>query len=218
MKKIAPMVVIGLALWSFHPARMGAAGPSDPSANGDFQFSLQDGQVRYIKFDVRTHKDGETRGQMTFSDPAAELSSVEDGIGNALPGGLFVTAEFDCLKITAHAAVMSGVITQSNFGGAVGQRVLLVVEDNDEGIKAPSLDKLTWGVYRSSAVNWTSSDYELENDPGVGLTWFATDFERNDDVPVPSNRSKVIGCQSFPLSSYSLIEVQHGFGNIQVRP
>ena len=218
MKKIAPMIVIGLALLSFHPARMGAAGAGGPSANGDFQFSLQDGQVRYITFDVRNHKNGETKGTMTFTDPAAELSPNEDAVGNALTGGLFVTAEFDCLKITANAAVMSGVITQSNFGGAVGQRVLLVVEDNEEGIKAPGLDKLTWGVYRSSAPNWIASDSELVNDPGVGLTWFATDSERTDDVPVPSNRSNVIGCQSFPISSYSFIDVQHGFGNIQVRP
>lgn len=219
MKKIACMM-LGLTLLSFNTARMRAAGSSGPSANGDFQFSLVDGQLRYIQFDVRTQKDGETKGKMTFNDPFAVGSSDPDEGANqiASPAGLFVTAEFDCLQIKGNAAVMSGVITQSNFLNAIGARVLLVVEDNGEGVKAPSPDKLTWGVYSQTARSWIPSDAELENDPGVALTWLATDAERFDDIGIPSNRSTVIGCQSFPLSSYALIDVQHGFGNIQVRP
>ena len=89
---------------------------------------------------------------------------------------------------------------------------------NDEGINASSLDKLTWGVYRSSARSWIPSDAEWQNDPGVGLTWLATDSERTDDAGISSHPSTTIGCQSFPISSYALVDVQHGFGNIQVRP
>jgi hypothetical protein len=213
------MLVMGLAVLSFGPARMTAAGPSGPSANGDFQFSLVDGQARYIEFDVRTQKNGVTTGQMTFTDPAAVVSANGDAAaatGSAT--GLFVTAEFDCLQIKGKAAVMSGVITESNVPEAIGERVLLVVEDNGEGIDAPSVDKLTWGVYPSLAANWIPSDAEWENDPGVGLTWLATDFEREDDLGISSNPSKTIGCHSFPLSSYALLNVAHGFGNIQVRP
>jgi hypothetical protein len=220
VKKIIYLFLICLVLLSFGSARMSAAGSSGPSANGDFQFSLVDGALRYIQFEVRTQKNGETRGQMTFNDPAAVVGSDGDDGGGATSSvqGLFITAEFDCLQIRGNAAVMSGVITQSNALNAIGERVLLVVEDNGEGINAPSLDKLTWGVYRSSAIGWIPSDAELENDPGVGLTWLATDSEREDDIGIPSNQSKTIGCNSFPLSSYSLLDVAHGFGNIQVRP
>jgi hypothetical protein len=219
MKKIVFMVVIGLTLLSFDPPRMGAAGSSGPSATGDFQFSLVDGP-RYIQFDVRTNNNGQTKGQMTFNDPAAVVGSGggENASASSSVQGLFVTAEFDCLQIKGNAAVMGGVITQSNALNAIGERVLLVVEDNGEGINAPSLDKLTWGVYSSSATGWIPSDAELENDPGVGLTWLATDSEREGDIGIPSNRSKTIGCHTFPLGSYSLIDVAHGFGNIQVRP
>jgi hypothetical protein len=219
VKKTIYLFLIGLALLSFGSARMTAAGSSGPSANGDFQFSLVDGALRYIQFDVRTQKNGETRGQMTFNDPAAVIGSDgDDGGATSSVQGLFVTAEFDCLQIRGNAAVMSGVITQSNALNAIGERVLLVVEDNSEGVKAPSLDKLTWGVYRSSATGWVPSDAELLNDTGVGKVWWATDAERDDDIGISSNRSTTIGCQSFPLSSYSLVNVAHGFGNIQVRP
>jgi hypothetical protein len=219
VKKTICMFLIGLALLSFGSARMTAAGSSGPSANGDFQFSLVDGALRYIQFDVRTQKNGETKGQMTFNDPAAFVGSDGDGgSATSLVPGLFVTAEFDCLQIRGNAAVMSGVITQSNALNAIGERVLLVVEDNSEGIRAPSLDKLTWGVYRSSATGWIPSDAELEHDSGIGLTWLATDAEREDDTGISSNQSTTIGCRSFPLSSYTLVDVAHGFGNIQVRP
>lgn len=220
MKTIACMFLVGLSVLSFGTARMRAAGASGPSASGDFQFSLVDGQVRYIQFDVRTQKNGDTKGQMTFNDPSFLVGSDPEAGGDstASPAGLFVTAEFDCLQTRGNKAVMSGVITQSNLLDAIGEGVLLVVEDNGEGINSPSPDKLTWGVYRSSANGWIPSDAELEHDPGVGLTWLATDAERSDDIGIPSNQSKTIGCHSFPLSSYALIDVQHGFGNIQVRP
>jgi len=201
MKTLACASLLGLFLLSLAAPALSAADTAGPSANGQFQFSLLDGEPRYIQFDVRTQKNGETKGQMTFNEP-----------------GMFVTAEFDCLQIKGKAAVMSGLITNSNALDAIGARILLVVEDNGEGVNAPSPDKLTWGVYNQAAQNWIPSDAEWDNDPGVGLTWLATDFERPDDVGIPSNQSKIIGCQSFPLSSYALVDVDHGFGNIQVRP
>ncbi len=219
MKISACLSILGLSLLIFAAPGSSSPGPSGPSANGDFQFSLQDGDVRYIQFDVRTEKNGEAKGQMTFNDPAIEVSP-DDGTGapsNSSPG-VFVTAEFDCLQLKANTAVMGGVITQSNALNAIGARILLVVEDNGEGINSPSPDKLTWGVYNQATQNWIPRDAELDNDPGVGLTWLATDSERQDDVGIPSNKSKSIGCQSFPLSSYAMVDVQHGFGNIQVRP
>ena len=113
---------------------------------------------------------------------------------------------------------MSGVISQSNLLSAVGLRILLVVEDNGEGINAATTDKLTWGIYQPSGGAWTPKDAERDDDNGAGLSWLATDFERTDDIGVPSNQSKLVGCQSFNLAAYSLVDVAHGGGNIQVQP
>jgi hypothetical protein len=129
-----------------------------------------------------------------------------------------MTAKFDCLQITGNQAVMSGVISESNIAAALGLRVLLVVEDNGEGVNIPTPDKLTWGVYQPATGNWVPKDAERDDDNGASLTWIAKDAERDDDPGVPSNQSKVIGCQSFPLSSYSFVDVKHGGGNIQVQP
>lgn len=220
MKTIVCVSLLGLFLLSLAAPGLNAAGASGPSANGDFQFSVGDGELRYIQFDVRTAKDGETKGQMTFNEPTAVGGSegVTDGASITSPAGVFVTAEFDCLQVKGKSAVMGGVITESNALNAVGTRILLIVEDNGEGINAPAPDKLTWGIYSQANQNWIASDAEWTNDPGVGLTWLAKDAERPDDVGIPSNQSKVVGCQSFPLSSYALVDVTHGFGNIQVKP
>ena len=110
---------------------------------------------------------------------------------------------------------MSGVIFDSNILSAVGLRVLLVVEDNGEGVNALN-DKLTWGIYTSQATKWTPTDAEREDDNGASLSWIAKDFERSDDLGIPSNQSKTIGCQSFSLGAYSFVDVTHGGGNIQV--
>jgi hypothetical protein len=113
---------------------------------------------------------------------------------------------------------MGGVISQSNILSAVGLRILLVVEDNGEGINSASTDKFTWGIYQPSGGAWTPKDAEREDDNGAGLSWLATDFERTNDAGIPSNQSKIVGCQSFNLAAYSLVDVAHGGGNIQVQP
>ena len=202
------------------PART-AAEKGGPSASGSFEFSVA-GLVQTVDFDVRTNKDGDTSGRLTFSGAAELPDQNVDGEGSTSLSGpvsdVFYTAQFDCLEVRGSRAVMSGVVTGSTLPSYIGQRVLLVVEDNGEGVKAGTTDKLTWGVYAQHARTWTPSDAELEVDPGVGLTWTATDAEREDDPGVPSHRSEQVTCKSFPLFSYSLDDVEHGDGNIQVRP
>jgi hypothetical protein len=144
-----------------------------------------------------------------------DTDSAESTPTNA---GLSVKASFDCVVINGNRAVMSGVIVESNLGAALGRRVLLVVEDNEQGINASDLDKLSWGIYKPQNMNWTPADAELEHDTGASLRWIATDFERPDDVGIPSHSDQTIGCQSFPISSYAFVDVQHGAGNIQVKP
>ena len=210
---VVALLVVTLAL----PALTFASGDG-PSATGKFQFTLEDGQTRFLEFNAREQNNGRIVGEMTFSDP--NVVAVEDP--DATPGpnnaGAIVQANFDCLKITGNRAVMSGVISQSNILSAVGLRILLVVEDNGEGINSANTDKLTWGIYQPSGGAWTPKDAEREDDNGAGLSWLATDFERSDDVGVPSNQSKVVGCQSFSLAAYSFVDVAHGGGNIQVQP
>ena len=213
MKRIvcAPTFVLLCLAFAFQTVT--SAVDSGPSANGDFQFTLDDGITRYIQFDGRLHGE-EGRGSMTFADP----SSVPPGEGEAPTApGVQMAVNFDCMKVEGSRAVMGGVISSSNIQSAINKRVLLVVEDNGEGVNAAEPDRLTWGIYSSSAPGWTPVDAERDDDIGATLTWLATDFERLDDVGIRSNRSPIVGCGSFPLSSYSFVNVGHGNGNIQVR-
>jgi len=209
------LVSVSLALPS-----LSLAGADGPSATGSFQFGINDGQPKYLNFNARVQNNGRTVGEMTFTDPDASPVADPDAPPNpnAPSTGASVRASFDCLRIEGNRAVMSGVIVESNVLTAIGFRVLLVVEDNGEGINAPGLDKLTWGVYQNPASGWTPKDSERDDDIGATLSWLATDAERSDDVGIPSNQSKVIGCQSFPLSSYSFVDIAHGGGNVQVQP
>lgn len=184
-----------------------SAGNSGPSASGDFEFFLEDGVARTVEFNARIHNNGATKGEMTFTDPAGSEGSA-----------ISVKASFDCMVIHGNKAVMSGAINEATVPEIVGNRVLLVVEDNGEGIGAASTDKLTWGVYRTPNRNWFPSDFEIPGDMGFLINWIATDAERTDDAGIPARQSEVIGCQSFPLSSYAFTNVNHGQGNIQVRP
>lgn len=194
-----------------------ASGPSNGpasgrSANGTFQFTLEDGVSRTVEFNARVQNNGNTTGDMTFSaspgvaDPESPAAAV------------YVKASFDCLIVHGNQAVMSGVVTDSNVGDFISHRVILVVEDGGEGINAANRDKLTWGVYQTPEHSWVAQDAEVPDDQGSLLNWIATDYEREDDLGIPSRRSETIGCDSFSLSSYSLVEVKHGQGNIQVKP
>jgi hypothetical protein len=218
MRSIAFAAAAALLLVSLALPALTRAYDDGPSASGSFQFSFDDGQNRQLDFNAREQNNGRTVGEMTFSDPAATpVADPDDSTAITNPGAL-VRAKFDCLKITDNRAVMSGVIFESNVAASIGLRVLLVVEDNGEGIGVATPDKLTWGVYQNPTANWTPKDAERDDDNGASLTWIVKDAERPDDPGVPSNQSKIIGCQSFPLSSYSFVDIKHGGGNIQVQP
>ena len=221
MKSLVFASALALSLLVFTPPRQAATHDSGPSASGSFQFSA-DGLAKRVEFEARTHKDGTTTGRMTFSGPAEVPDQDVDGEGGPATGGqlidIFTKVEFDCLVVEGNRAVMSGVVSESTVGEHIGRRALLAVEDNGEGVGAAAPDRLTWGVYRSAERGWVPVDAERPDDNGALLEWLATDAERPDDAGVPSRKSEVIGCRSFPLSSYSFVDVKHGDGNIQVRP
>ena len=218
MKAIACLSLAILFLFSYALTHPTTAAKSGPSANGDFWFSAGDGVTRYVKFNAKVNPDGTSKGEMTYVDPAAtpefDLDNPEGS--SSASAGVTIRIQFDCLVVNGNHAVMSGVIVDSGFPNSIGQRVLLTVEDNDEGIKAPGLDRLSWGVYKNAVGGWVPSDAEQEHGPVA--PWQATDFERSDDAGYMSNRSTTISCNSFPLSSYSFIDVTHGGGNVQVKP
>lgn len=216
MKPILGAAVAALLLISMAVPVLVNAGPSGPSATGSFQFTLGDGAVRFLEFNAREQNNGRTVGEMTFSDPAAIVVPDPDAPEGVTGQGALVRAKFDCLKITGNRAVMSGVISESNVLSAIGLRVLLVVEDNGEGVDALN-DKLTWGIYQLPSSGWIPKDSERDDDNGASLTWIARDFERDDDVGIPSNQSSVVGCQSFALAAYDFTNIKHGGGNLQVQ-
>lgn len=217
MKSTICALFFALVLISIAMPVLSSAGPNGPSASGTFQFDVGDEKPRFLEFNAREQNKGTVVGEMSFTDPnTAVVDDPDTPINETL--GVSMRAKFDCLKITGNRAVMSGVITESNLLNAIGLRVLLVVEDNGEGVNSPSTDKLTWGVYQSSANAWIPKDAERDDDNGASLSWLATDAERPDDVGLPSNPNRTIGCQSFPLEAYSLNDVRHGGGNVQVQP
>jgi len=217
MKRIIFAAVAVLAVVTLILPSLTFAGNDGPSASGNFQFSLEDGQPRYLEFNAREQNKGTIVGEMTFSDPSVvPVGDPDTSDGSGSPGAL-VKAKFDCLKITGNRAVMGGVISESNILAAVGLRVLLVVEDNGEGFNALN-DKLTWGIYLPQTTGWTPKDGEREDDNGASLSWIAKDFERPDDVGIPSNQSKTVRCESFSAAAYSFVDIIHGGGNVQVQP
>ena len=189
------------------------AGAEGSSASGSFKFVLDDGETRFVEFNATEGADGQATGDMTFSDPVAIPVEDPDSSETSKNQGVMVRAKFDCMQVVENKAVIGGEIYDSNVKSNIGQRVLLVVEDN--GLEK---DNLIWGIYQKPATGWVPSDAEVEGDKGAELKWIATDFERKDDVGIPSDISKVVTCKSFPLGSYEFPEIKAAGGDLKVSP
>jgi hypothetical protein len=165
-----------------------------------------------VEFSAKEGTDGQATGDMTFSDPVAiPVDNPDDGEPPKTEG-VIVKAKFDCMTTFENRAVIGGEIYDSNVRSNIGQRVLLIVEDN--GLDR---DRLTWGIYQQPATGWTPVDAEDPNDKGASLTWWATDFERRDDKGFQMPQGKVVACQSFPLSSYDFPEIKEAGGDLQIQ-
>jgi hypothetical protein len=212
MKSIIGAFVLALFIVCLALPNLVFAGAEGASATGSLKFVLDDGATRFVEFNAKEGLEGQATGDMTFNDPVAIPVDNPDDVETPKTEGVFVKAKFDCMTTVENRAVIGGEIYDSNVKSNIGQRVLLVVEDN--GL---SKDRLTWGIYQIPATGWVPSDAEVPGDKGASLRWWATDFERKDDVgfqmPVGS---KVVACQSFPLSSYDFPEFKDTGGDIQV--
>jgi hypothetical protein len=211
MKSIIGAFVLTLFVVALAMPVLVFAGAEGSSATGSLKFVLEDGETRFVEFDAKEGADGQATGEMTFSDPVAIPVENPDDSETPNNQGVLVKARFDCMEVVENKAVIGGEIYDSNVKSNIGQRVLLVVEDN--GLES---DKLLWGIFQKPATGWVPKDAELEDDKGAELKWIATDFEREDDKGIPSDISKVVTCKSFPLGSYEFPEIKAAGGDLKV--
>jgi hypothetical protein len=189
------------------------------AASGTYQFTIDDKAVKYVEFDAQKLADGSVSGSVFLSDEATIVYQDVDGVGDPQEkyAGVYIKADLDGIVVEENQAVMSGTVRDSSIPYLVGLRVLLTVEDNGDNTRVP--DKLTWGVYKFIKKDWVPSDAEWKEDPGVGLTWWATDLERRDDKGYQMPRPEApAGTQSFPVAGYSFVDVSDGVGDITVKP
>ena len=213
MKSIIGASVMALLLVCLAVPGLVLAGPEGSSAEGSFKFAMEDGEIRFVEFKAQQEGD-KAVGEMTFSDPVAIPVPDPDDPGKEGSKGVLVRAKFDCMDTVKNTAVIGGEIFESNVPDVIGMRVLLVVEDNGvEGAK----DRVAWGIYQLPPKGWIPSDAELEDDKGVGLTWWATDFERRDDVGIPMPPNKLVTCKSFPVASHDFPQIKYAGGDLQVQ-
>jgi hypothetical protein len=190
------------------------AGAQGDAAAGSFKFLLDDGETRFVEFKANELAEGQAEGDLTLSDPAAIPVSDPDNPGEKQTPGVLIRAKLDCMDTNKNTAVMGGAIYDSNVPSAIGQRVLLVIEDNGiDGAK----DRLTWGIYQAPPEKpWIPVDAERDDDRGASLTWIATDAERKDDVGIPMPPGKLVQCKTFPGASYDFPEIKYAGGDLQV--
>ncbi|MBD0372271.1 MAG: hypothetical protein ICV60_15620 [Pyrinomonadaceae bacterium] len=189
------------------------------SASGNYKFTLDDGAAKYVEFDAKGQADGSATGSLFMTDEATVIYSDVDGTGedSTKYPGFSLTAAVDGLVIDKNQAVVSAVVRDSSVRELIGQRMLLTVEDNGDNTRVP--DRLTWGFYKPIQITWTPSDSELKEDPGVGLRWWATDYERKDDVGYAMPRdTTTVDAKTFPVASYAFADIASGAGDILVRP
>jgi hypothetical protein len=213
MKSIIGGSVITLLLVFLALPGLVFAGAEGSTADGSFKFALNDGEIRFVEFKAAALGEGKADGEMTYSDPAAVPVPDPDNPEKEQSPGVLVRAKFDCMDTFKNTAVIGGEIYESNVPNAIGMRVLLVVEDN--GIDGEK-DRVSWGVYQPPATGWVPVDAEDPNDKGASLTWWATDFERRDDVGFPMPPGKLVACKSFPLASYDFPEIKYAGGDVAV--
>lgn len=213
MKSIIGALTMALLIVCLTCPGLVFAGAEGATAGGSFKFSLNDGETRYLEFKASESADGQGSGELTLSDPVAVPVDDPDNPEEKQTPGMIVRAKIDCMDASQNTAVMGGEIFDSNVPGVIGQRVLLVVQDNGaEGER----DQLTWGVYQRPPT-WTPVDAEVEGDKGASLTWLATDAEVRDDKGIQMPQSKLVQCKTFPGAAYDFPEIKYVGGDLQVQ-
>jgi hypothetical protein len=214
MKSIIGAFVAALLLVCLALPNLVFAGAEGATATGSFKFASDDGETKYVEFKATELADGQATGEMTLSDPSAVPVEDPDSDNSKTAPGIIVRAKFDCMETGQNTAVIGGEVYDSNVKSAIGERILLVVEDNGvEGEK----DRLTWGIFQPPASGWTPTDAELVDDKGASLTWWATDAELKDDKGISSDLSKLVQCKTFPAGTLEFPEFKYASGDLLVQ-
>lgn len=213
MKKIIGAFIMAMLAVCLALPNLVFADAEGATAAGSFKFLLDDGETRLVEFKASELAEGQGAGEMLLSDPAAIPVDDPDDPEKPQSPGVLIKAKFDCMETNENTAIMGGEIFESNVPSVIGQRVLLVVEDN--GIEGER-DKLTWGIYQQPAKGWIPTDAERDDDKGASLTWIATDFERRDDKGIPMPPSKLVQCKTFPGPAYEFPEIKYAGGDLEV--
>jgi hypothetical protein len=212
---------VTLAILALAFLTLSATGARAQSASGNWQFTFNDSFLKTSNFDAATQATGGAAGTIFLSDEQPIYNQDVDGTRE--PGstdkynGFSLKADVDGMVVVDNRAVMSATVRDATIPSLIGVRLLLTAEDNGDNTKV--LDGLTWGSYKFVERTWKPSDAELREDPGVGLTWWATDYERKDDRGYQMPRKEQpAGTDSFPVSSYANVDVVRASGDIVVKP
>lgn len=215
MKTLRFPSMLALALLTFAAAQTTRAATA---AAGSYQFTLTgDKYLKYVEFDATAKDDGSATGYISMTDEA--IITIQDVDGTGEKGGYVgynFKADVDGMVVLKNQAVLSGTIRTASNELLIGQRVLLTVEDNGDNSRVP--DHVTWGLYKPINKTWVPSDAELKEDPGVGLRWWATDYEVKGDVGYAMPRDESIKAQTNPVAAYDFVDADNAAGDIRVSP
>jgi hypothetical protein len=213
MKNIIGAFIVALFAISLALPNLVFAGAEGATASGSFKFALQDGEIRLVEFKASEGAGGAGSGELTLTDPAIVPVDNPDDPDQKQPPGVQVRARIDCMDTDKNTAIMGGEIFDSNVPTAIGQRVLLVVQDN--GIDG-ARDQVTWGIYQPPPT-WVPVDAERPDDRGAFLKWTATDAERRDDVGIPMPPNPLVQCKTFPGAAYDFPQIKYAGGDLLVQ-
>ena len=190
------------------------------AASGQYKFIMEDGLTKYLEFNASTDDRGTTAGYMLFNDEAKVIFQDVDGTGEPPkdePVEFSMKADLDSMTIEKNRAIISGVIRDSSYPSYIGKWIQLVIEDND-GVEVP--DKFVWSFCQPDPGGWIPQDAEVPGDRGAFMSWWSTDYERKDDVGMPSPNlipGSLKSCRAYPLEGYEWASILKGDGAIQIK-
>lgn len=189
------------------------------AANGTYKFIMEDGLNKYVEFDAHTDDRGTTTGYMLFNDETKLVYQDVDGTGDVPPDErepFFMKADLDSMTIEKNRAIISGVVRDSSYSSYIGKWVQLIIEDND-GIR--EADKFGWSFCQPDPGGWIPQDSEVPGDRGAFMSWWSTDFERKDDVGIPSPNiipGSLKSCQPYVFGGFDFASFK-GDGAITIK-
>lgn len=218
MKSLGVAPISALLLLALVTPRLDAQTPG-ASARGSYKFIWEDELVKSVDFSAVTDSKGNTTGDLSLTDEAklTDVDDPEDPKAGDPFGPFYLKASLDRMTVEKNQALISGQILDSSHKNYIGSWVQLVVQDNGTSLERPDL--LVWRICRPLQTGWIPSDAERDRDDGAFLSWWATDYERDDDVGIPSVNlipKEDPRCAVFSFQAYDFAVPLKGSGDIVV--